>query len=345
MPIITPSVNTNIETPIPAGSIADVGLASLLQGMRGDQAQSLQKQQADSELKNLLAHAQAQGDQERQNITAKGEQEQKNAAAQDQLERSGYDYVKSTAPDGSQIHSGKYSSGVDPTIALHKQQLTDQSKALDKVNSDYTKAIPKLQDQAAALEEYKGALANPNQMTIGTVKSLALKAMGMNRYNKDEANAVLPPSVQGIAANIMNMGGGNESPLNPQQLNDATNFGAMMVKSLEQKHNIIKANALNGYMMNPRHDQDAASALQNQMGAPLSNQIGDLTQGYSDLAQKYQAQAAKPAPLPTVAGAGSSLINLLTGGSKAAPLTPQQAAQAELLKRQQAPAQQPANSE
>jgi hypothetical protein len=185
--------------------------------------------------------------------------------------------------------------GYDTNRMLQKQQgMSD--KAIKDATDAYTKALPKIQDQFNAASEGMQLANDPKNIgSLGQARTLMLKSMGMNRYNSDEASAVLPPALKGMAANMFNAAGGDEAPLNDSQRATINTFFKGMAQTAHDKHESLKQNTLGSYQLRNGYDANKAEGLKSGVMGNFDKSYGDKMKQFDSLPTTAPAPGA-PAP-------------------------------------------------
>jgi hypothetical protein len=262
-------------------------------------------------------------------VSAK-EQEQSNAIeAVKQMADSGM------ANDGGSItvNGVGFGKGYDPNKAIAtNNRISDQ--AIKDTTNNYNKGLPKIQDQFNAASEGLQFVNDPRNVgSLGQARTLALKSMGMNRYNEQEAKAVVPPALQGTISQLFNSAGGDETPLNESQKRALNTFFMSTADQAHQKHELLKNNTIGGYQQRNGYDPNKAEGLKNAVMHNFDQQYEDKMKGFANLPTTTSPEADRPAPT----GAIDKLAAFFSGGNKKATqpsstLSPQERQRLEQLR-------------
>lgn len=203
------------------------------------------------------------------------------------------------------------------------QQVNGDAAARMKANQTYNAGLPKIQQVAQAAAEGLEAANDPQNMgSLGQARTLMLKAMGMNRYNNDEAKAVLPPTLYSYAATLFNQGGDDASPLNTVQRSNVNQFFKGQLDMAQSQHKMLKQNAMNMYTSSP-YASDVGMQAMSGLGAPMEAMFQHASDKYKAIPQT-QGPNLTSAPNP---GPLDKLMGFFGGGKSAQPQQQQQAPQ------------------
>ncbi len=292
-------------------------------------AQEGQNEQALAKLKSYLAPQQAGAEQAAKN--------KENLATlqspqfQDQLN------------NGGSAAAGDLHVGADPYAHVQQNQLKGEAQAIAAANKQYASGLPKIQQVVQAAGEGLEATNDPtNPGSLGQARTLMLKAMGMNRYNEEEAKAVLPPTLQGYVSGLFNQAGGDQTPLNEVQRQNINQFFKTQLGTAKQQHDALKANAMNAAMSSPYANPSTTPAHLQGLGAPIDQMLQTTSQRFSQV-PKTQGPNLTAQPNPSVVDRLKGYLGL--GGASSQPPAPQQEQDpiaAELAKRAKGALQQQA---
>jgi hypothetical protein len=223
--------------------------------------------------------------------------------------------------------------------ALFKRKEEDKSKvgeehAIGKAHQVYKEGLVPIQKMLSASAEGLQAISDPKQVgSLGQARTLALKAFGMNRYNQDEAKAVIPAHLQSMVAELFNKGGGDESPLDDSTRRSTASLFRNNIQAAKEQHDILKKNALANYGASLYSNPDRATALGQTIGAPTDEYISQTLKKFQDLPDTHTPAIQRPAPTSTVdkvrEGAGGIMDSIKSGlsslfhGPAASPVAPQ----------------------
>ena len=97
--------------------------------------------------------------------------------------------------------------GIQPGMTWYRNMQMD-AKALQGASSVYNKALPKMHDQLNTYNELFTRVNDPtNPLTAGELKTLLIRANGVNRYNQQEANGFIQNTAQQYGAKAANFFG------------------------------------------------------------------------------------------------------------------------------------------
>lgn len=198
---------------------------------------------------------------------------------------------------GGSARVADLSAGGDPYAHAAQANMKGEASAIAQAQKTYNAGLPKIQQVGSAAAEGLEASNDPSNMgSLGQARTLMLKAMGMNRYNEQEAKAVLPQSLQGLASNIFNMAGGDETPLNEAQRKNINQFFRGQLQSAQQQHESLKQNSLNVAMSSPFATPNTAVHLQG-LGSAADNMFKQAQEKYSGVPATQGANlTAQPNP-------------------------------------------------
>lgn len=205
--------------------------------------------------------------------------------------------LQQEAPDGASVKVGEASVGVDPYAKMMMMQQQSGAKAVKGALDYYNKNAVKLHDRVTAAEEGLSVTNDPNNIgSTGQARTLMIKAMGMNRYNEAEAQAVLPPTMYSQFSGFLNKAGDETNPLNDAQRQSINAFFKHTLNQTQQQHEILKSNAISDYQMTPGADPQRAGMLQQQLGAPLDAHMKGIAEKYKQAQGTPQSQGQPPTP-------------------------------------------------
>lgn len=229
---------------------------------------------------------------------------------------------------GRSVRVGDTSIGVDPMAQMAKTTQKNNINAVTSLQKTYNSGTKGLQDTLDAAQNGLSALQSNDASTLGQVRAAMLKASGLNRFNNEEALANAPDSAKSEVAALMNKygldtPGGNLSDIQRQ---NAAKFFNSKVSEINDRHNVLKQQALGQYAQNPGSDPSRLSDLQATLGAPLDAQISSIGKKL----QAFQQQALPGAPTQgsnqqtpgLVQQAGSALAKFFGGGGNTAMAAP-----------------------
>jgi hypothetical protein len=213
-------------------------------------------------------------------------------------------------------------------MAQQKQGINATKGAIDY----YNKGASKLQDKAASAEEGLAATNDPNNIgSLGQARSLAIRALGMNRYNEAEAQAVLPPTLYSSISKVFNSAGDENSPMNSAQQQAMNTLFKHSLNSVQQQHDMLRSNAVSEYELHPAADPTKAQQLQQSLGSQFDSHLKQVAQKYSQSAApatpQSAGQPAQPSALQRLGsyfGMGSqpdAQAQSATGAANTAPMT------------------------
>lgn len=164
------------------------------------------------------------------------------------------------------------------------QQQKAGNKALSHAYDTYMHAFPEVQKRAQSAQEGLEAVNDPNQIgSIGQAKTLMIKNLGMNRYNQQEGNALVPNQLSGIVHQIFNFAGDGSNPLTPTQRQAMNTVFQGTLQSVRKQHEMAKSNALGSYMNSGYADPVQAQQFKSSLGQDFDKQMNDLTERYKQV--------------------------------------------------------------
>lgn len=146
--------------------------------------------------------------------------------------------------------------------------------ATSKAYSMYASDLGKLKSGVDASKEGLDAVSDPNQMgSMGIIRSNMLRAMGMNRYNDQEASKSLPPALYQTVRTLFTgatsgwdgqnvKAGDDNNPLTPQQKAAATGFFRGHIANAQNQHDMIKNKARGSLRSSGYFSPDTAKTLE-----------------------------------------------------------------------------------
>lgn len=214
------------------------------------------------------------------------------------------DIVDSNAKAGVSVSAKVGNAAItqkeDSPLKYLMQSQQHGAKALSHAYDTYMKAFPEVQKRAQAASEGLEAVNDPNQVgSVGQAKTLMIKNLGMNRYNQQEGNALVPGNVSQVVHSIFNFTGDGSNPLSDiqrQALN--TVFQGSLAISKKQ-HEMAKQNALGSYMNSGFADPAQAQQFKTTVGQDFDKQLDDMT-------QKYKAVPVNPGYQPAAPGSSAA---------------------------------------
>lgn len=300
MAILFPKVDTNISADIPQETINQTllksfgpALQALLQGVNQRSNTGLEgKQQQDAAtLADLL----------------KGKAQDASVAKTQSLLTANPSAAVSVSSDGASIHP------IDENKAGDKDKKGEES-AIKNATSLYNRGLPKIQQTMLAAQEGLKTVNDPNQIgSLGTGRTLALKMFGMNRYNENEAKAVVPSTLQGHLSSLMNATGDDSTPLNEAQKRSLNTIFLNGIQGAKDQHDLLKQNALGSYSSSLYSKPERSQALQQSLGSAVDSSLKDSLANTA----KYPTTQTSPAERPAPTGIVDKLRGLLTGSSPA----------------------------
>ncbi len=235
---------------------------------------------------------------------------------------------------GGSAKAGDLSIGADPYAHVQQGQIKGEAQAIAAANKQYNSGLPKIQQVIQAAGEGLDATNDPtNPGSLGQARTLMLKAMGMNRYNEQEAKAVLPPTLMGSVSALFNQAGGDQTPLNEVQRKNINQFFQTQLGQAAQQHQALKSNAMNAAMSSPYANPNSTPQHLQGLGAPIDQMLEATKKKFQSI-PTTQGPNLTAQPNPTVVDRLKSYFGM--GGAQAAQPAPQQESDpiaAELAKR------------
>lgn len=182
-----------------------------------------------------------------------------------------------------------------PYRYLYKQK-SQESGAMKHAFDTYMKAFPDVQKRAQSASEGLEAINDPNQVgSVGQAKTLMIKNLGMNRYNQQEGNALVPTQFGQVVHQIFNAVGADNNPLTDTQraaLNSVFQNGFQQAR---KQHQMAKANAMQSYSLSGFYDPAEGEKLKSQMGADFDQQLDAIQERYKNVPKTggYQPGASQ----------------------------------------------------
>lgn len=202
--------------------------------------------------------------------------------------------------DNGSVKVGDISVGADPMARALLASDKGEENARQKAIANYNKSLPKLQATFQAANEGIQFVNDPrNPGSLGQARTLALKAMGMNRYNENEAAAVVPPALQGTISQLFNQAGGDLNPLNPAQRAALNQFFKQQLHTTKKQHDLLKQASLETYDSSRYAGAVGHQQLSNRLGGGFNQALEDADKQNAQLpATSGPNMAAAPNPGP-----------------------------------------------
>lgn len=312
--------------------------AKTLQELFGKQQLAQNQNQAELNLQQIrgqqqLEHTQAQGEQARQNQAnqqheaGKFYQTATGAASPEEGLRTAY-------KSGAMIHGpGGEAIGTDPQVKQQAAGVKQDNDAYNKAYNNYNKGLDKQIDQVQKMSKLMENLNNPNAVSGGIAKTEIIGALGMNRYNQQEAASIFGPTATGLYSKLVNAMGGSEGSLSPGQIESTKAAVKDMYQAAKDAHEAKRGNALDMYRGNPVANNATYDKLDSNMGKSFNKYASGFEQRYMKPAPPQAAAApqmqAQQAPAPqqqAQPGVLDKLSSWLKGSSQQPQAAPQQAA-------------------
>lgn len=209
---------------------------------------------------------------------------------------------------GESLKAGEISIGSDPTAHLMQANQRGEAAAIKQAQDLYSKAVPDLRKKMTAINEGLDAVNNPNDPgALGKARTAILSSMGMNRYNENEAKAILPPNMYSTASGLFNMGGDDSNPLSDVQKKATNSFFTGQLDNIRQQHSASKQSAINAAMSSPFATQMTSQRLAN-LGQPEEEYLGKIATKFSNTPQTKGLDLTGQVPQQTI---GQKLMNYL----------------------------------
>lgn len=197
---------------------------------------------------------------------------------------------------------------------LHSQQ--SGNKALQHAYDMYAHGQPKIQERLGAISEGLDAANDPQQInSIGAAKTLLIKSLGMNRYNQQEGNQLVPPQLGSTIHQIYNALGGEMNPLTASQRDAVVKTLRNGLQATKASHQNLKGMALGSYKTSGYYDPNSASNLQSMMGQEVDKSIDELDKKYSQPVNQMPTGSGVPQQPPSMI----DRLKGMFGGSQSAP--------------------------
>lgn len=246
------------------------------------------------------------------------------AQSEAQRDISATEQLQDRAPDSASVAYGKAHIGSDPYAKMQMQQTKGVQGAVQQVNQTYNRGLDPLQKKISAAQEGLTAINDPqNPGSLGQARTLMLRSMGMNRYNEQEAKAVLPPTFYSAVNDMFTKGGGDTNPLNPTERSMVNQFFMNSLDRANQDHEQLKQNAINTYRVSPFYNPQQETALVNTIGGPVSQGIAKTRQMYQQVPATQGPQTTNK-PLPSVLDKLKAKFQGLGGNDTSTTTSPNQ---------------------
>lgn len=246
------------------------GLQALLSGAQGSNPYAEGSEQRKTEqLRALLA--------------PKTEAAKKKAANEADIEAMQDPRLQDQLHNGGSVKVGDVTVGADPYAHMIGKQQSGDAAARMQAQKIYNSGLPKIQAVAQAAREGLDSVNDPQNIgSLGQARTLMLKSMGMNRYNEQEAKAVLPPTLFSYASSLFNQGGDDSSPLNAAQRSNINQFFKGQLDNANTQHSMLKQNAMGVYTSSPYMTQQGMQAMSG-LGAPMEASFQQAQTKYKDV--------------------------------------------------------------
>lgn len=245
------------------------------------------------------------------------------------------DTMKDENPN-SQVKVGELSVGVDPSLAMQKNMMNKTAGAMKDVNNAYSQGSKPLEDKLDAATGLLGALKQNDATTLGQSRSFMLKAMGLNRFNEAEGQAVSPQSYRSMIESALSKVGlpvEGQGTLTDQQRSSITKFANTALDEAQDRHNAVKSQALQQYENSPFFEPEKFKQISNTIGGPIDQRISKLKAGYDELhtnaIPSTQPQATSQPNQSILGQLRNGLSSLLGSPSKSSNAAPPQQAPAQ----------------
>lgn len=168
--------------------------------------------------------------------------------------------------------SGSVSIPRNPLMQYLMRGQMDTKHGVDKnmktAISQYEKGASPLDNQLAAVQEGLELTSDPKNIgSLGQARTLTLKALGMNRFNEDEAKQVLPATALSSVKSLMIGGGADTSPLQGNQINSVQTLFKTLGQTLKQRHEQLKQQSIASLKASPYYDPSQDERVQSQFQA------------------------------------------------------------------------------
>lgn len=254
--------------------------------------------------------------------------------------------LQSQVNNGGMAKVGDLTVGADPYAHMIAAGEKGEEAARQKAIQNYNKSLPKLQQQFQAANEGLSFVNDPKNIgSVGQAKTLMLKAMGMNRFNEDEARAVLPSTLHQAVSTFFNSGGGDNNPMDANQQAMVNQFFRSQIHNVKQQHDLLRQSSLDTYDSSRYAAPTGHQTLQNKLGGGFSQALDSADKQYSQVpatqGPSLSNQSVSPSILQQAIAAGKrGLGSVFGGGSQQAPAAQPQSAggppvdeQAEFIKK------------
>lgn len=225
------------------------------------------------------------------------------------------------SPEGASVKAGDVSIGIDPFAKQAQQNSRGDAQAAAQAHRIYNQGASKLQDVAMNALEGLKSIDDPNNMAaVGQARALLLKSTGLNRFNEQEAKALLGDSLYGKSMQLLNSLGRDENPLTEAQRRSVKSILADSLRNTKTRHDMLKENAINAYTSSPFASSDRAELLKRSLGGGFSKQLEDATKEAPEVASSRDPnQAPKPGAYPASPTIGDKLKSFLGLGGQQQP--------------------------
>lgn len=208
----------------------------------------------------------------------------------------------------------------NPLKYLFMQQQRG-AKATGHAYDTYMKAVPAIQQKIQNAQSGLEAINDPGQVgSVGQARTLAIKNLGMSRYNQQEGNALVPNQLASIMHSIYNFSGDGSNPLTDNQRQALNSIFNGSLQQAKQQHEIAKANAVGSLQASGLADPMTVQQFQQQIGGPLDKQLSDIQDKYKSVPHTIGYQAPNPNSQANVPH--QSMLDKLKGLFQNKPNTP-----------------------
>lgn len=224
------------------------------------------------------------------------------------------------AKHGAGVHMGDVSIQTDPYAKQQQHQTDQEAKASKAAFDSYSKQTGKLPQVINSVNEIMDQLKDPNGISPGIIKTKMISALGMNRYNAQEAAALLPPTAREKLEGLLTFTGMQSQPITPGSPSHQAlqKFSQDLLNSAQSAHNQAKQSAIGMYSSNPYASPARSEMLKQTIGKPTEDMINDTR-------SKFQMQQAPQPGTPVPQAAPKSILDRLKAAYEAGtqPSTPQ----------------------
>lgn len=266
-------------------------------------------------------------------MSQRGQQEQEQLAAK---HRMGQEALDTNISRAQQLAGENPNAGVtiaeggnvgisrpapDPYIKQQMHLADQDTNAAKMAFNTYNKGADKRTQQIQKFDNILSNLNSPGALQGGLAKTEIIGALGMNRFNQQEAASIYGPSFQNLYAKAVNAMGGSEGTLSPGQINSTRQAIAEMYQAAKDAENSSRQGALSQYRgSSPASNPQTLQRLQDNLGSGFDQQASNFEKKHAPTFASLNQPSSVPTGTAQTAvqpqGIMDKLKAFLTGGAQ-----------------------------